>query len=333
MRRPGPDHSVRIWLRERLVKTAWILNGKLVVDANGDVILCETCPCEGGIPCCPNTTVQHLWAFLSYSASRTVSLGADIPPFGCSALTLCPAANRHAPGVQEHFHGYEIIDFLFNVAGGTPPVFKTFLGCWPIRIRYTCIDNTPITFLGIDYHNTGDFSDEESAAVGNSDTTICSNTVFECASNQILAGDGSYTQLYVTDYDPTDGIRVTGYGTIPIVLHFAITLTLSGTPTMYTADLTFSPNDGTFIAGEVCLQWIGCFQDCIPQSVWVSLILDAGTWTLEMHQDADTGFPSDNDFVLYNDAPFPTTGTGDVNFTRFQTCDDGLVPPPWSVST
>lgn len=320
--------------------SAWFNNGAAVTDANGAVVLCDQCPCDQPPPpCCVGTTPQHFWVYLSFATYRTVG-STDRPPYGCSALALCAnVAGSTDPAAQDHYNGHQIVDFWFNT-GDTTPIIKSFAGCWPIRIRNTCVllffpGGVPVyqpnTFIGIDYLNDGDFSDEVDLQGNQSNlTNPCHLPNLGCIF-QIVAPDGFYTTGYLVDYDPTEGIHTISDGTVPITITFHITLTNLGHPIPYSCDLTFSPGDTFLASGTPCLQWVGCFADCVPRPAWVELWYDGTNWTLLISEDAMTGFPADNFHTLYQGTTFPTFGTGDIFGSIFLVCDDNGTTPPWSV--
>lgn len=132
---------------------AWLKDGKILVDGNGDIILCETCPCDTGVEtgCCGNSIPETLTATISGSGDcscyngKTVSLtyssgnsrweGTLASASGCSNgdLTL-----YFYCGASETTAGDFRLDVLCsnggsNDAGNTPDGTET---CDPLDVTF-----------------------------------------------------------------------------------------------------------------------------------------------------------------------------------------------------
>lgn len=328
---------------------AWLLDDAIVVDDNGDVVLCNQCPCGSGSgsgpppACCPDTTPQPLYAYVGYFAERSPPPAfLDIPPYGCDALAKCANWEVDSDGVDDVYYGHVSFPFYFNIQSS--PIFESFLGCWPLRLRYTCIttensDNQPETentlLMAIDYHNTGDFTTSETVILAADQTNgdgDCHAPLLGCVA--IIPDDEGWgAWVFLQETDPLDGIIAPDSTNVPIVVHFHITLTNSGVPIPYSCDLTFAPNP-TFVQSAVCFSWIGCFTDCKGNAEWVQLFFDGlGNWNLALFADANDGFLADNSHIMYQSTAFPTMGNGDIFGSVWKVCNDDGTNPPWSLVT
>lgn len=311
-----------------IVLTAWIDKGKVVVDSNGNVILCDTCPCS----CCPGgPTFNQLYWYGVFGDSSVFSSPPTFPTgLGCMSPFCTDTAGVNLfSSYFEHGSGSIHYGFLVGATNidpdtGLPDPFGALfdvqtgmIGCINVRFISKCLDSVYSVKV------EEDIGDGHGWSFSNSFLDGCGIPTFGCK-NFTSSGTGFG---YWISSSPIDSIPVPdGASTIvPLTLDFAITLTKSGVPTMYTAALQFSPNIG-FTTGATCWTWSGFFTNCVGNCSYVTLSFNdvSGLWEIDI-----VGSTGGNIVPVYSGGTYPTSGV--VTPTSSAACQDE-VASPWSLS-
>lgn len=312
----------------------WRMSGKLLEDANGNIIRCNVCPCvtsAGGLgpPCCPGSVPQPIWMWLSLAQRSTP------PLLDIDGNPICVAGTGR--------------NFILGLPGGSMIWNSAFVqnvvtaaGCTRVRLRGRCDP-------GGDTRYNADWSVDYNYGFIDS-TQINPGPGGPCAfPNQCqLDSDSSGHQVPFVgsffDYDPSTGIKCPDGNIIATTKTFSISYSIAGIPHMYSCPIVYCPGadivgfnpDGNLFKRY---QWLGVFQDCTGAFIRV-MLQQYGTGGLSAACPATSlkwwMVCTDGAGIrlLYDAAPFPTIGfaTATVVGGALSGCDDGVSPIPWSVT-
>lgn len=323
---------------ERLVITAWIRDGKILVDAQGNVILCDKCPCEGAVhvPCCSNGVILEKVYFWFAVGEIGASVGCIPNPCAGTGGTDAFIAGQVGP-----FHYGYIAD---PHPGGTNPGESTAfvydaptfsrLGCVNVRFRGACGGLTDLPTYrqfvafdvgsGFDQGGTGlDAGDVELASTY--DESSFSPTRCQLDLGCFADGGGGFTYYLATEPIETIPVPDLAHSNIPTSLTVSMTLIIGGMPTPFTMDLLFAPFFASGAYGNIssCYNWVGwlaCSGICSPVTITYGILFPdtVAKWRLSVTST----------FLFWEDPAFPTMGT----YSGGMVCADASTDILWSVT-
>lgn len=314
------------------MKTAWLLDGKIVVDATGKVVLCDTCPCTGATPttCCTDgdsLPAVYIWGYFE----GTNDGGSPPVAPGCLPQVCAPTADPGlTDGIFISYGEFTGGSFAWNQGGFT---LSGSCGCVGVRLIGSCTG----TYLAtIDMNFGTGFLGPQTLLNEIIDTTHGDQpTTHQCIltlgcekyGNASLApGDVVFPNFYVTTRDPATGIATPDGTTIPTIITFSITLLNAlGVPTVYSCSLVFAANN----TDGFCYEWRGYLMDCSTGScTLIRMWYDPSgpTWNIQAVTHTGAG-----DFrSIYSGLSFSTSGNATSNWAD---CGGGAtVNPMWSIT-